>query len=146
MDGPEEPFLHAEGKGSVTWQWIRASVAVAICPDVSLNKPKLVSSFNCVCSSRAQSRPVNLCFGSIVLLQSEFLQAALTVALILWRRRSLFSALYQFFMCSHLSSGDGCHPAAGCRVFSRPCGADISWTLTDEEGTTRLGLLFTNLV
>lgn len=38
---------------------------------------------------------------------------SLLATLILYRTGSLFSAPYQFFMCSHLSLGDECHPNTG---------------------------------
>lgn len=138
-------FLHARGK-KVPELGRGVSVVVALFPDVFLNKPKLVSSFHCVCSSREHT-PVQriIILGKLYCCNLNSCCTALMVALILCRGRSLFSALYQFFMCSHLSLGDGCHPAAGCHVFTCPPGADISWTLTDEEGKTWLYLLFTNL-
>lgn len=99
-----------------------------------------------MCSYRSQAAAKWIIhLGKLFCYNLNSCSTAVVVTLILCQARSLFSAPYQFFMCSHLSSGDGCHPNGGCCVFTCPPGSDISWTLTDGEGQMWLYLLFKNL-
>lgn len=68
------------------------------------------------------------------------------VTLILYQTGSLFSALYQFFMGSHLSLGDECHPNTGYWVFTCPNGTDIFWTLNSMREKTWLYLFLLRIL
>lgn len=52
---------------------------------------------------------------------------SLMVTLVLYWTGSLFSAPYQFFICSHLSLGDECHLNTGYWVFTCPHGIPLTF-------------------
>lgn len=79
-------------------------------------------------------------FGKLCCYSLNSYCTSLMVTLILYQTGSLFSALYQFFMGSHLSLGDECHPNTGYWVFTCPHGTDIFWTLNSMREKTWLYL------